>query len=159
VKTVAISVLQRFRIWMSDAMERQLRKDIQTSDSLILIGLGVHEAIRDIERAAEGSVFKAELFDPFTVDARFAWICEDVASGYAEAVKVLGDIYSVRGGHFVAAIFGLRVMAETKSGWIAEKARASIKSKTELANQVLMAYRDYTNDMLERVAEDDIKGT
>src|SRR5580704_3436749 len=52
IMTFLIGLLQRFRIWISDGVERRVRRNILDKDSnIILIGTGVHHAISDTERA------------------------------------------------------------------------------------------------------------
>jgi hypothetical protein len=143
IMTFLIGLLQRFRIWISDGVERRVRRNILDKDSnIILIGTGVHHAISDTERAIGGKVFSEQLFDPFTIDPSSGWICEASAMDYVEECKGLVDERLVLGAQLVAAIYGLRAIAEAESIWIAKRARRSLTSKVDLANEALRAFRE-----------------
>jgi hypothetical protein len=143
IMTFLIGLLQRFRIWISDGVERRVRRNILDKDSnIILIGTGVHHAISDTERAIGGKVFSEQLFDPFTIDPSSGWICEASAMDYVEECKGLVDERLVLGAQLVAAIYGLRAIAEAESIWIAKRARRSLTCKVDLANEALRAFRE-----------------
>ncbi len=144
--TIGFNLFQLFDIWMSDGFERLVWQNIRRDNTdIVAIGIGVNYAISDTQNAIGRSVFTGPLFNPFAIDSESAWICHQIALKESSAgARALGDAnvslgMVLLGVRFVAAIYCLRALADAKSVRVADKARRSIESKVELANELLKA--------------------
>jgi Protein of unknown function (DUF2569) len=150
LRTLGISLLQRFDIWMSDGFERLVRQNIRGDNrTIVSIGIGVRYAVFDTQNAIGRSVLTGPLFNPFAIDAKSAWLCQEIALKESTVgARVLGKVdlgMVLLGVRFVAAIYCLRALADAKSVRVADKARRSIEPKVELANELLRTYRNHTD--------------
>ncbi len=141
MKFVIIRILQRFRIWTSDRIEHLVRRRLRQDEfAKYWLGLGVKFSISKAEQHINGMPFQSANFVPGMVDPQTAWECEQFAMEYAEECKGLGTPDTVLGARLVSAIYGLLSIAGSDSKPLSEKARKCIKSKIELANELLQAY-------------------
>lgn len=137
-----IKKAQQARLAMYDESERQAVENLRAGNwNIEGLGAGVSHALNETNRHT-GQWTVREINDPFRMTSEMAWRCEEAAIQSAALGKQLGQMGRVVGGHLVAAIFGLRVIAEsTTDPILADKARQSLARKLDLARRALIAYR------------------
>ena len=150
LKDLFIGFSQSSRISGYNTVEAHIKSRLDSGGfDLGYLGSGVLNAVRALSADTIALPISMISFpDPFSVDTDTAFQAEGVALAFAQEGKHMGIEARLVGGQLVASLFGLRALAEAKSGSVVVKSKTAYSSKLELAK---LSFNAYAMEMAEMV--------